>query len=288
MRGTAGAGLRPGDSPSPARRRRVVLSGVVAVVVVAGAVGVGHGITVGRWITPVEEAQATLDVTELTDAATRSGAGRTALPTVTAMPTPEPTVTPTPEPEPTADPHSGLIDTAVPEGLDGTLVAAAGERAATRDGTVRTVRVEVEKGLPVDRAVFAEVVMTTLDDDKGWSTLDGVAFARVDGEADYVVTLASPDATDALCAPLNTGGWLSCGIGNRATLNFDRWVEGAEDFGDDVATYRQYLVNHEVGHLLGHGHVQCTGDGDVADVMVQQTISAQGCVVNGWPTATRD
>nr|WP_279627905.1 DUF3152 domain-containing protein [Cellulosimicrobium cellulans] len=153
-------------------------------------------------------------------------------------------------------------------------------------GTVRSVRVEVEQGLPVDGEVLATAVLATLNDPRGWSGPDGVTFSRTAADdASIRVVLASPATTDRMCAPLATEGKYSCGnsVSGVAVLNFERWVLGAPDFGDDVATYRQYLVNHEVGHVLGHGHEDCPAPGAVAPVMVQQSISAQGCLTNGWP-----
>lgn len=184
------------------------------------------------------------------------------------------------------EPGSGLTGKEVVADLGGTLVVVPGEVPAPGPGTVRSVRVEAELGLPLDGDVLAEAVLATLNDPRGWGATDGVTFSRTAGDdASIRVVLASPATTDRMCAPLQTEGRYSCGNAGTgvAVLNFDRWVHGAADFGDDVATYRQYLVNHEVGHVLGHGHESCPAPGAVAPVMVQQSISAEGCVPNGWP-----
>ena len=50
-------------------------------------------------------------------------------------------------------------------------------------GEVRTVRVEVERGLPVDGARFAGFVLATLNDDRSWGHDGAMTFARTDGDA---------------------------------------------------------------------------------------------------------
>jgi hypothetical protein len=66
-------------------------------------------------------------------------------------------------------------------------------------------------------------------------------------------------------------------------LNVNRWAGATSWWPAPLKTYRRYLVNHEVGHYLGYGHVSCPGAGRLAPVMQQQTISLGGCVANGWP-----
>jgi hypothetical protein len=165
-------------------------------------------------------------------------------------------------------------------------------RPAPADG--RTVRytVELEGGVDIRAEDFATTVGTVLTDPRGWQAKDGVRFVNVSpadaakgATVDLHITLASPDTTDKLCAPLETRGQVSCHNSGRVVLNLRRWVLGAEAYGSDVAQYRIYLVNHEVGHGIGHAHAYCGGKGKVAPVMMQQTYGLKGCTAWPWPTA---
>lgn len=167
----------------------------------------------------------------------------------------------------------------------GDLVMVDGESEVAGVGAdLIRYSVEVEDGLPIDPACFARVVELTLGDDRSWIGSGAYAVQRVDEGADLRVTLASPRVVDDYCLPLRTGGIFSCWDGSRAMLNFDRWQNGASDFGDRLAEYRTYMINHEVGHGLGRGHHDCTGAGDPAPVMMQQTKTTGSCEANGWPT----
>lgn len=183
-----------------------------------------------------------------------------------------------------SDRAAGLLSAEVPSSATGTLALVPGASEAPEpDRPVKTVRVEVEEGLPVDGEVFARTVMEVLNDPRGWGADGSVSFARTEAEdADLRVALASPALTDQMCAPLETDGLYSCGAYGYAVLNFMRWSTATEEFADRTQ-YREYLVNHEVGHLLGHGHVQCPGEGEVAPVMQQQTVVVGPCEPNGWP-----
>lgn len=186
-------------------------------------------------------------------------------------------------PPPSADERAGVLGAEVPQVGTGQAQVVPGSAPAPGPGPVRTVRVEVEGGLPVDGPAFAEFVLATLNDPRGWGRDGAMSFARTDGGAEIVVVLASPDTSAALCRPLRTGGRLSCRNGPRAVLTHYRWVLATPEYGDDRTAYRRYLVNHEVGHFLGYGHVGCPGPGAPAPVMQQQTKGLLGCAPNSWP-----
>ena len=181
---------------------------------------------------------------------------------------------------------------AVYQSGSGGLSVVPGRAQPDTSGRVIRYRLMLEDGLtvrgePVDRREIARIVHTILTDERGWQPIDGVAFQRVSGEtSDVDVVLASPDTTDAMCAPLGTGGWLSCFNGYATVLNARRWFSGAESYGDDLVNYRRYLVSHEMGHYLGHQHVDCPAPGSVAPVMVQQTKSLFGCTKGPWPNGS--
>ncbi len=190
---------------------------------------------------------------------------------------------------PTAsDLAAGLLSLDVPRSASGDLAVVPGSQAAPSPaaGTapaVRTVRVEVEEGLDVDAGLFAYTVMATLNDPRGWGADGSMVFARTDGDAELRVVLASPALVDRMCAPLETVGKVSCGIKGSAVLNYLRWVDGSSSWDGDKVAYRHYLVNHEVGHILGHRHEYCGGPGQVAPLMQQQTGPMAPCTPNPWP-----
>lgn len=146
----------------------------------------------------------------------------------------------------------------------------------------------VERELRLDPVDQAQVVQAVLEDPRSWRGAERVRFVLVrSGRVDLRAYLATPGTTDRLCAPLRTNGRVSCQTGRRVVLNARRWTVGARSYGDDLVNYRRYLVNHEFGHYLGHGHQPCPGRGRRAPVMLQQTKGLDGCQANPWPAPGR-
>ena len=136
--------------------------------------------------------------------------------------------------------------------LEGRLEVVPGGRVASGAGKLFTFRIVAERDLEVDGRCFGLAVEDVLWDTRSWGGAGRVMFERVDGPVyDFTIILASPDTTDRLCRPLRTGGVLSCRRQTDVIINSWRWANGAKAFGDDVAGYRSYLVNHEVAAAVG-------------------------------------
>ncbi|MFD9267474.1 DUF3152 domain-containing protein [Streptomyces goshikiensis] len=175
----------------------------------------------------------------------------------------------------------------------GTFDTVPGVAKAPGKGKLVRYRVDVEQGLGLDPQLFAEAVQRTLNDDRSWSHKGAMTFERVPGgEADFVITLASPGTTGFWCAKSDldtTVDNVSCDSAStqRVMINAFRWAQGSVTFGPNAMfAYRQMLINHEVGHRLGHGHVSCRTPGALAPIMQQQTksLDLEGihCLPNPW------
>ncbi|MFC4584781.1 DUF3152 domain-containing protein [Sphaerisporangium corydalis] len=178
----------------------------------------------------------------------------------------------------------------VPRAGKGRYSVVPGVARPPKGGHGKVVRylVEVEKGLPFDGREFAATVQRTLNDPRGWGANGRMRFKRVaHGPVRFRVALSSPAMTNARCLPMQTFGELSCWNGRQAVLNAKRWNLGIPGYRGDLVSYREYMINHEVGHALGHGHESCPGAGRPAPVMTQQTKSLQHCRPNAWPFAHR-
>ncbi|WP_405821888.1 DUF3152 domain-containing protein [Streptomyces sp. NBC_01390] len=175
----------------------------------------------------------------------------------------------------------------------GKFDAIRGFAKAPGTGQKYTYRVDVEQGLGLDGELFAQAVQKTLNDKRSWAHNGGRTFERISsGKPDFVITLASPGTTAFWCAKSGldtTEDNVSCDSAatDRVMINAYRWAQGSVTYGDKIYPYRQMLINHEVGHRLGYGHVTCDKDGDLAPVMQQQTkfLNHDGihCRANPWP-----
>jgi hypothetical protein len=160
-----------------------------------------------------------------------------------------------------------------------------GETGQVGRGKLFTYTIYAERALSISKLEFGQTVDAILADWRGWIRGGKVAFQRVNWNASTQVVLAYPGTVDKLCAPLNTEGQVSCCQGTKVVVNFDRWMKAVPHWLETgtVHTYRQMLINHEMGHRIGKNHGFCPFPGDKAPVMQQQTYGFQGCRRNSWP-----
>lgn len=156
-------------------------------------------------------------------------------------------------------------------------------------GTAKTFTytVEVEDGIDTSSfggdEGYARMVTETLSNPKSWTHDPQFAFQRVDDPAvkpDFRVSLTSPVTVREGCGyeiPIETSCYnpIYGPEGEpRVFINLARWVRGAVPFQGDIGSYRQYLINHEVGHAMGYtAHEACERNGGLAPIMMQQTFS---------------
>lgn len=166
--------------------------------------------------------------------------------------------------------------------------AAAEEARRQQMATNQTVTYAVvSRGVTTaDMAEFRTQVNATLNDARGWARL-GAAFQEVESGGSFTLILSAADQMTSFssgCSAL----W-SCRVGTNVIINQDRWLGGTDAWnqaGGSIRDYRHSVVNHEVGHWLGHGHATCGGPGQPAKVMQQQSIDLQGCAISAWPLAS--
>ena len=130
---------------------------------------------------------------------------------------------------------------------------------------------------------FSKQVSETLNDSRGWSRM-GVVFREVASGGDFDLVLSQAELLPTFSS--GCGAEWSCRVGKSVIINDNRWSGATvawNNAGGDMRNYRHMVINHEVGHWLGHGHLNCYGANNPAAVMQQQSINLQGCAFNPWP-----
>ena len=124
---------------------------------------------------------------------------------------------------------------------------------------------------------FTTLLQIYLADPDGWEE-HGYRFKHVTANPDVAIRLVTPANIVKVCGlPEN----LSCAElgGKHMYLNANRWLHGSAASKQSLDGYRQYVVSHEMGHILGYDHVKCPGGGP-APIMLQQTLGIGQCAPN--------
>lgn len=169
------------------------------------------------------------------------------------------------------------------------IVPGTTEKVGEGSAKTFTYTVEIENGVDTSSfggdEGFARMVTETLDNPKSWTHNPQFAFRRIDTvtatqKPDFRVSLTSPMTVREGCGyeiEIETSCYnpiYGPDAEPRVFLNSARWVRGAVPFQGDIGSYRQYLINHEVGHAIGYTtHEPCDKNGGLAPIMMQQTFS---------------
>ena len=174
-------------------------------------------------------------------------------------------------------------------------ILAKAEQTASEsgNGVITYTYCVASRGEVGDLTEFANMVFSTLNDPRGWPRA-GVIFQENEGAdpntdpnaCSMTLTLAAADQMTSFSTECSDE--YSCRVGNDVIINIDRWnnaTEGWLNAGGTVERYRTMVINHEVGHRLGHldNELTCPAVNQPAPLMQQQSMDLLGCVPNEWP-----
>jgi len=174
------------------------------------------------------------------------------------------------------------------------VIAKTGGPLLGTSGSLKRFRVAVETEVATEIDVFTEMIDRTLGDPRSWIAGKQVRFQRVaEGVAfDFTIYLVTRETAHEMCSisglDIRVDGipFTSCRQVRQVIINLDRWRLSVPDYvngATPLEIYRQYVINHEVGHELGRGHESCPGPGKLAPTMFRQTLGLDGCIANPWP-----
>lgn len=145
---------------------------------------------------------------------------------------------------------------------------------------------KIAEDVNFDLNEFLQILKSVLQDPKGWRSY-GYEFVEGNNEKavkKVEILLCTDKYVKKTCNTIN----LSCydPQTDKIYLNFNNWQGGSKS-DLPINRYREYVINHEMGHALGFEHTKCPKTaGNKASVMQQMSKGPdhiKPCVSNEWP-----
>jgi hypothetical protein len=154
--------------------------------------------------------------------------------------------------------------------------------------------VQVHKRIPEEEGTaFKHEVETILNDPRGWD----VEFTRLKTvnqiknkpkKQAFLIRLTPDDVISTMYPDFQEDQLSVANMDDRIIdINYCRWTEDCpNDSQLALENYHQYVVMHEVGHILGKPHPAPSKlpNQTKAPIMMQQTLGIQNYQPNSWPT----
>lgn len=158
--------------------------------------------------------------------------------------------------------------------------------------------VQVHERVPLKDAVeFVQEVDRILNDPRGWEgpfqRVSEAQILELPKDEVFVIRLTPSDLLGDMYPEFKANKLSVANMTERIIdINWCRWTEQCPNKSQlPLHEYRQYVIQHEVGHILGKPHPEdsllqtAAGTGAMpAPVMMQQTLGIGAHQPNSWPT----
>ena len=155
--------------------------------------------------------------------------------------------------------------------------------------------IKVDSDVDYSLELFTKKVQNILNSKKGWKLkgykfffVSPLIFEKLSKHNTKIILRLSKNKTISKECEFDINEKLSCYNPTinppNININFYRWINGSKASKLNIKDYRVYVINHEIGHALGRGHItDCINKDDPAPIMMQQTVSIGKCSPNIWP-----
>lgn len=151
--------------------------------------------------------------------------------------------------------------------------------------------VQTHKDIPEEEARhFRHTVHQTLNDPRGW----GIPFydlplehlLQMPKEKAFIIRLTPKEVLNQKYAEFAERQLSVANMSQRIIdINWCRWTEACPNQSQlPLDQYRLYVIQHEVGHMMGKPHPTSLPEQAKAPVMIQQTLGIHQYQPNPWPT----